>query len=280
MTAKIIDGKAIAKEIRGDLAKQVAELTKEGRQPGLAVVLVGDDPASAVYVRSKKRACEEVGINSLVHRLPEETTQEELLALIEELNQDPKIHGILVQLPLPDGLDEEIVINAISPKKDVDGFHPINVGNLHIGQEGFVPCTPAGVVELVKRTGVSIAGKNVVVLGRSNIVGKPVASLFLRENATVTICHSRTKDVAAECRRADILIAAVGRPKLVQQDWVKPGAVVVDVGINRVDGEIVGDVDFEQVKKVAEAITPVPGGVGPMTIAMLLKATVEAASRA
>lgn len=280
MTAKIIDGKAIAKEIRGDLAKQVAELTKEGRQPGLAVVLVGDDPASAVYVRSKKRACEEVGINSLVHRLPEETTQEELLALIEELNQDSRIHGILVQLPLPDGLDEEIVINAISPKKDVDGFHPINVGNLHIGQEGFVPCTPAGVVELVKRTGVSIAGKNVVVLGRSNIVGKPVASLFLRENATVTICHSRTKDVAAECRRADILIAAVGRPKLVQQDWVKPGAVVVDVGINRVDGEIVGDVDFEQVKKVAEAITPVPGGVGPMTIAMLLKATVEAASRA
>ncbi|NMA60347.1 MAG: bifunctional methylenetetrahydrofolate dehydrogenase/methenyltetrahydrofolate cyclohydrolase FolD [Firmicutes bacterium] len=280
MTAKIIDGKAIAKEIRGDLAKQVAELTKEGRQPGLAVVLVGDDPASAVYVRSKKRACEEVGINSLVHRLPQETTQKELLALIEELNQDPKIHGILVQLPLPDGLDEEIVINAISPKKDVDGFHPINVGNLHIGQEGFVPCTPAGVVELVKRTGVSIAGKNVVVLGRSNIVGKPVASLFLRENATVTICHSRTKDVAAECRRADILIAAVGRPKLVQQDWVKPGAVVIDVGINRVDGEIVGDVDFEQVKKVAEAITPVPGGVGPMTIAMLLKATVEAASRA
>lgn len=280
MTAKIIDGKAIAKEIRGDLAKQVAELTKEGRQPGLAVVLVGDDPASAVYVRSKKRACEEIGINSLVHRLPQETTQEELLALIEELNQDPKIHGILVQLPLPDGLDEEIVINAISPKKDVDGFHPINVGNLHIGQEGFVPCTPAGVVELVKRTGVAIVGQNVVVLGRSNIVGKPVASLFLRENATVTICHSRTKDVAAECRRADILIAAVGRPKLVQQDWVKPGAVVIDVGINRVDGKIVGDVDFEQVKKVAGAITPVPGGVGPMTIAMLLKATVEAASRA
>lgn len=279
MTAKIIDGKAIAKEMRGDLAKQVVELTKQGRQPGLAVVLVGDDPASAVYVRSKKRACEEVGINSVIHRLPAETTQAELLSLVEELNQDPKIHGILVQLPLPQGLNEEIVINAISPKKDVDGFHPINVGNLHIGQKGFVPCTPAGVVELVKRTEVPIAGKNVVVLGRSNIVGKPVASLFLRENATVTICHSRTQDVAAECRRADILIAAVGKPKLVQKDWVKPGAVVIDVGINRVDGEIVGDVDFEQVHEVAGAITPVPGGVGPMTIAMLLKATVDTASR-
>ena len=279
MTAKIIDGKAIAKEMRGDLAKQVVELTKQGRQPGLAVVLVGDDPASAVYVRSKKRACEEVGINSVIHRLPGETTQAELLSLVEELNQDPKIHGILVQLPLPQGLNEEIVINAISPKKDVDGFHPINVGNLHIGQKGFVPCTPAGVVELVKRTEVPIAGKNVVVLGRSNIVGKPVASLFLRENATVTICHSRTQDVAAECRRADILIAAVGKPKLVQKDWVKPGAVVIDVGINRVDGEIVGDVDFEQVHEVAGAITPVPGGVGPMTIAMLLKATVDTASR-
>ena len=280
MTAKIIDGKAIAKEIRSDLKLKVPQLTKEGRQPGLAVVLVGDDPASAVYVRSKKRACEEIGVNSLVHRLPEDTTQDELLGLVEQLNQDPHIHGILVQLPLPKGLDEEIVINAISPQKDVDGFHPINVGNLHIGQEGFVPCTPAGVVELVKRTGVPIAGQNVVVLGRSNIVGKPVASLFLRENATVTICHSRTKDVAAECRRADILIAAVGRPQLVQKDWVKPGAVVIDVGINRVDGAIVGDVHFEEVQEVAGAITPVPGGVGPMTIAMLLKATVDAASRA
>ncbi len=280
MTAKIIDGKAIAKEIRSDLKLKVAQLTKEGRQPGLAVVLVGDDPASAVYVRSKKRACEEIGVNSLVHRLPEDTTQDELLGLVEQLNQDPHIHGILVQLPLPKGLDEEIVINAISPQKDVDGFHPINVGNLHIGQEGFVPCTPAGVVELVKRTGVPIVGQNVVVLGRSNIVGKPVASLFLRENATVTICHSRTKDVAAECRRADILIAAVGRPQLVQKDWVKPGAVVIDVGINRVDGAIVGDVHFEEVQEVAGAITPVPGGVGPMTIAMLLKATVDAASRA
>lgn len=279
MSAKIIDGKAIAKDIRGELALEVADLTKQGRQPGLAVVLVGDDPASAVYVRSKKRACEEVGIKSLVHRLPQETTQAELLSLIEELNLDSSIHGILVQLPLPKGLDEELVINTIAPQKDVDGFHPVNVGNLHIGQAGFVPCTPAGVVELIKRTKVPIAGQNVVVLGRSNIVGKPVASLLLRENATVTICHSRTKDVAAECRRADILIAAVGRPQLVKKDWVKPGAVVIDVGINRVDGEIVGDVDFAEVQKIAHAITPVPGGVGPMTIAMLLKATVRAATK-
>lgn len=277
MTAKIIDGKGIAQEIRAGLTTEVAELTRAGRQPGLAVVLVGDNPASAIYVRMKRRACEEIGINSFIHRLPAETSQQELLALIDNLNTDPTVHGILVQLPLPEGLDEETVINSISPQKDVDGFHPINVGNLHIGQTGFVPCTPAGVVELVRRTGVPIAGQKVVVLGRSNIVGKPVASLFLRENATVTICHSRTKDVAAECRRADILIAAVGRPLMVKKDWIKPGAVVIDVGINRVDGEVVGDVDFAEVKKVAGSITPVPGGVGPMTIAMLMKATVESA---
>ncbi|HHT43288.1 MAG TPA: bifunctional methylenetetrahydrofolate dehydrogenase/methenyltetrahydrofolate cyclohydrolase FolD [Firmicutes bacterium] len=279
MTAKIIDGKAIAKEIRAELAKQVAELTAQGRTPGLTVVLVGDNPASKVYVRSKQRACEEIGINSTVHRLPEETTQAELLALIDQLNADDTVHGILVQLPLPGHLNEEEVINAISPAKDVDGFHPINVGKLQIGTASFVPCTPAGVVELVKRTGVSIAGQHVVVLGRSNIVGKPAAALFLKENATVTICHSRTKNAAEECSRADILIVAVGRPKLVKKDWVKPGAVVIDVGINRVDGEIVGDVDFAEVQEVASAITPVPGGVGPMTIAMLLKATVEAAAR-
>lgn len=279
MTAKIIDGKAIAQEIRADLAKQVAQLTAQGNTPGLTVVLVGDNPASKVYVRSKQRACEEAGINSTVHRLAEETTQEELLDLITQLNADSTVHGILVQLPLPGHLNEEEVINAILPEKDVDGFHPINVGKLQIGAGGFVPCTPAGILELVKRTEVPIAGQNVVVLGRSNIVGKPVATLFLQENATVTICHSRTKDVAAEARRADILIAAVGRPKLVKRDWVKPGAVVIDVGINRVDGKIVGDVDFEEVKEVAGAITPVPGGVGPMTIAMLLKATVEAAAR-
>lgn len=280
MSAKIIDGKRIAQEIREELTKEVAQLTKDGNQPGLAVVLVGDDSASAVYVRSKQRGCEEVGIKSVVHRLPQETTEEELLNLVKDLNQDDSIHGILVQLPLPEGLDEELVINTIAPPKDVDGFHPVNVGNLHIGQEGFVPCTPAGVLELVKRSGVPIAGKNVVVLGRSNIVGKPVAALFLQENATVTVCHSRTKDVAAECRRADILIAAVGRAKLVKADWIKPGAVVIDVGINRVDGALVGDVDFAEVQEVAQAITPVPGGVGPMTIAMLLKATVKSAIRA
>lgn len=279
MTAKIIDGKAIAQEIRADLAKHVAQLTAQGNTPGLTVVLVGDNPASKVYVRSKQRACEEAGINSTVHRLAEETTQEELLDLITQLNADSTVHGILVQLPLPGHLNEEEVINAILPEKDVDGFHPINVGKLQIGAGGFVPCTPTGILELVKRTEVPIAGQNVVVLGRSNIVGKPVATLFLQENATVTICHSRTKDVAAEARRADILIAAVGRPKLVKRDWVKPGAVVIDVGINRVNGKIVGDVDFEEVKEVAGAITPVPGGVGPMTIAMLLKATVEAAAR-
>jgi methylenetetrahydrofolate dehydrogenase (NADP+)/methenyltetrahydrofolate cyclohydrolase len=221
-----------------------------------------------------------VGINSTVHRLAEDTTREQLLGLIEQLNADSKVHGILVQLPLPAHLDEEEVINAISPEKDVDGFHPSNVGKLYIGTKGLIPCTPAGVLELVKRTGVPIAGQNVVIIGRSNIVGKPAAALFLRENATVTICHSRTKDVAAEARRADILIAAVGRPQLVKKDWVKPGAVVIDVGINRVGGGIVGDVDFEEVKEVAGAITPVPGGVGPMTIAMLLKATVEAAAEA
>ncbi len=280
MTARIIDGKGIAAEIRGDLAKDVAGLTAKGLTPGLDVILVGDNPASAVYVRNKERACKEIGVNSTVHRLSTETTREELLSLIAKLNNDPKVHGILVQLPLPSHLDEDEVIDAISPKKDVDGFHPINAGKLQVGDEdGFVPCTPAGVLELVKRTEVPIEGQQVVVVGRSNIVGKPVASLFLRENATVTICHSRTKDVAAECRRADILIAAVGRPLIIKKDWVKPGAVVIDVGINRVDGKIVGDVDYEGVREVAGAITPVPGGVGPMTIAMLLRATVEAASK-
>ena len=280
MSARIIDGKGIAQEIRAELAKKVAEMTAQGNQPGLAVVLVGDDPASAVYVRQKRRACEEIGIRSVIHRLPADISQQELLSLVEECNQDKSIHGILVQLPLPDGLNEEEVIEAISPAKDVDGFHPINVGRLQIGKGGSIPCTPAGVVELVRRTGTPIEGKHVVVVGRSNIVGKPAATLFLQENATVTICHSRTKDVAAECRRADILVAAVGRPRLVKKDWIKPGAIVIDVGINRVDGKLLGDVDFDEVKDVAGAITPVPGGVGPMTIAMLMKATVEAALRA
>src|SRR5690554_1872450 len=280
MSAKIIDGKAIAKDIRESLVPQVEELTKVGKQPGLAVVFVGEDPASEVYVRNKERSTKKIGGESRVIRLGQDTTQDELLSVIEGLNNDDKIHGILVQLPLPEGLDEKAVINAISPYKDVDGFHPVNIGKLLIGDDGFVPCTPAGVVELVKRTGESIEGKHVVVIGRSNIVGKPVAQLFLQENATVTICHSRTQDVAAECRRADIVIAAVGIPNFVKKDWIKPGAIVIDVGINRVDGKLVGDVDFSDVKQVAGAITPVPGGVGPMTIAMLMKATVEAALRA
>lgn len=278
MAAEIINGKQIAAQIRSELKEQVERMAAQGRRPGLAVVLVGDNPASAVYVRQKKKACHEIGIYSEEHKLPGTITQGELLALIDRLNADPKIHGILVQLPLPDGLDEEEVINRINPKKDVDGFHPTNVGRLSIGLPAYVPCTPAGVLELVKRTGVAIAGKKVVVLGRSNIVGKPAAMLFLRENATVTVCHSRTVNVQQECAQADILVVAVGRPKLVKKYWVKPGAVVIDVGINRVDGKIVGDVDFEEVQEVASAITPVPGGVGPMTIVMLMKNTVSSAA--
>lgn len=275
MAAQIINGKEIAAQIRRELKERVERLAAQGRRPGLAVVLVGDNPASAVYVRQKKKACQEIGIYSEEHKLPGTISQAELLALVDKLNVDPKIHGILVQLPLPEGLNEEEVINRIDPRKDVDGFHPVNVGKLSIGLPTFVPCTPAGVMELVKRTGISIAGKKVVVLGRSNIVGKPAALLFLRENATVTICHSRTENVQAECAQADILVVAVGRPKLVKREWVKPGAVVIDVGINRVEGKIVGDVDFDEVKEVAGAITPVPGGVGPMTIAMLMKNTVD-----
>jgi methylenetetrahydrofolate dehydrogenase (NADP+)/methenyltetrahydrofolate cyclohydrolase len=277
MAAQIINGKEIAAQIRSELKERVDRLASKGRRPGLAVVLVGDNPASAVYVRMKKKACQEIGIYSEEHRLPSTISQGELLALVDQLNADPKIHGILVQLPLPKGLDEEEVINRIDPRKDVDGFHPVNVGKLSIGLPAFVPCTPAGVLELVKRTGTTIAGKKVVVLGRSNIVGKPAAMLFLRENATVTICHSRTVNVKDECAQGDILVVAVGQPQLVKGDWVKPGAVVIDVGINRVDGQIVGDVDFSEVKEVAGAITPVPGGVGPMTIAMLMKNTVDVA---
>lgn len=279
MAARIINGKETAAQIRAELKERVERLAQEGRRPGLAVVLVGDNPASAVYVRQKKKACDEIGIYSEEHKLPETISQNELMALVDRLNNDPKIHGILVQLPLPEGLDEEEVINRIDPRKDVDGFHPANVGRLCIGLPTFVPCTPAGVLELVKRTGISLPGKKVVVLGRSNIVGKPAALLFLRENATVAICHSRTADVRQECTQADVLVVAVGRPRLVKGDWVKPGAVVIDVGINRVDGQIVGDVDFDEVQEVAGAITPVPGGVGPMTIAMLMKNTVEAAEK-
>ncbi len=275
--AQLINGREIAKQVRQETAVKVAALKERGVACGLAVVLVGENPASKVYVRMKQKACAEVGIYSEEHKLPETTTREELLTLVDQLNADSKIHGILVQLPLPDGIDELEVLSRVDPKKDVDGFHPINVGRLSIGEDTLVPCTPAGVIEMLHREDDSIQGQKVVVLGRSNIVGKPVAQLFLRENATVTVCHSRTKDLAAECRQADILVVAVGRPAMVKREWVKPGAVVIDVGINRVDDALVGDVDFDSVSEVAGRITPVPGGVGPMTIAMLMSNTATAA---
>jgi len=277
MSAVVIDGKAIAAQIRSDIAKQVKELRATGLVPGLAVVMVGDDPASSIYVNMKKRACDELGISSRQHLLPASTSQAELLDLIESLNADPDVHGILVQLPLPDHIDEQEVIAAISPAKDVDGFHPVNLGSLVAGRHGFVPCTPAGIIRLIKSTGVEIQGKECVVVGRSVIVGKPTALLLLQENGTVTVCHSKTKDLADKCRRADILVVAVGRPGFIKSDMVKPGAVVIDVGINRVDGRLIGDVEFETVKEIAGYITPVPGGVGPMTIAMLMHNTVQAA---
>lgn len=254
------------------------ELKKKGINPGLAVIIVGDDPASRVYVNNKKKACEEVGIYSEEYALPAETPQEELMALIDKLNCDDKISGILVQLPLPKGFDEEAVINAINPKKDVDAFHPVNVGKIMVGNYDFVPCTPAGVMELIKESGIDPKGKECVIVGRSNIVGKPQAMLLLHSDATVTICHSRTKDLAEKTKQADILVVAVGRPNFVTGDMIKPGAVVIDVGINRLENKkLVGDVDFESAEKVAGAITPVPGGVGPMTIAMLMRNTVKAA---
>lgn len=277
MSAVLIDGKAIAAQLRTDLAGRVREIRSTGLVPGLAVVIVGDDPASAIYVNMKKRACEELGIYSEVHALPAQTTQEELLGLVGTLNSDPRIHGILVQLPLPDHIDEQVIIAAIRPDKDVDGFHPVNLGALAAGRKGFVPCTPAGIIRLIESTGVSIKGKDCVVVGRSIIVGKPTALLLLQQNGTVTICHSRTVDLAEKCRKADILVVAVGKPGLITGDMVKPGAVVIDVGTNRVDGRLVGDVDFEAARQSAGFITPVPGGVGPMTIAMLMENTVQAA---
>ena len=255
-------------------------LKSRGITPGLAVVLVGEDPASAIYVRNKERACKKLGMNGTVLRLPEETTQQELLSTVQRLNEDPAVHGILVQLPLPRHLDEREVIRAIDPDKDVDGFHPINAGRLLIGEPGFVPCTPKGVMRLLEIEDVPLSGKHAVVVGRSNIVGKPMALLLLQENATVTICHSRTADLAAHTRRADILVAAIGKPRFITADMVKDGAVVVDVGINRVDGKLCGDVDFEPVSQKASYITPVPGGVGKMTIAMLMENAVEAAEHA
>jgi methylenetetrahydrofolate dehydrogenase (NADP+)/methenyltetrahydrofolate cyclohydrolase len=279
MTAQIIDGKAIAAKRRAQAAERVKELAELGVTPGLAVVIVGEDPASQVYVRMKEKACEEVGVYSEKHELPADTTQDELLALVRELNGREEIDGILVQLPLPDHMDEDAVIDAISPEKDVDGFHPISVGRLVIGKDAFQPCTPHGVMVLLEESGVDLTGKEAVVVGRSNIVGKPVALMLLSEHATVTVCHSRTQDLPGVCRRADVLVVAVGRPEMVKGDWVKDGAVVIDVGVNRTDDGLVGDVEFDAAAERASAITPVPGGVGPMTIAMLMENTAEAASR-
>ena len=272
MKAQLIDGKLISAEIKAEAAEEAAALKEQGIEPCLAVVLVGDNSASKVYVSNKEKACAAVGIKSVSHVLPEATTEEELLNLIDELNKDASVHGILVQMPVPKHIDDRKVIMAISPDKDVDCFHPVNVGYLHTGAKGFLPCTPAGIIELIKRSGHSIEGKNCVIIGRSNIVGKPVAMLLMQENGTVTICHSKTKDLAGICRGADIIVSATGKVDTVTADMVKEGAIIIDVGMNRnAEGKLCGDVDFENVKEVAGAITPVPGGVGPMTIAMLMK---------
>jgi methylenetetrahydrofolate dehydrogenase (NADP+)/methenyltetrahydrofolate cyclohydrolase len=280
MTASIIDGKAISAKRREEVALKVCELKKLGVTPGLAVVIVGEDPASQVYVRNKQEGCEAVGMYSEKHALLATTPQEDLLALVDELNGREDIHGILVQLPLPTHIDEDAVLDAIHPDKDVDGFHPVNVGHMVIGKEALLPCTPHGCIVMLEEIGYDLNGKEAVVIGRSNIVGKPIAIMLLEKNATVTVCHSRTVDLPSVVRRADVVVAAVGRPEMVKGDWLKPGAVVIDVGINRVEGKLVGDVDFASAAEVASAITPVPGGVGPMTIAMLLENTVTAATRA
>ena len=278
--AYIIDGKKISSEIKDELKTTVSQWKEEGRSVCLAVIQVGDDPASSVYVGNKKKACAYIGIDSRSYELLEETSQEELLELIRKLNQDDTVDGILVQLPIPDHMNEKEVIHAISPEKDVDGFHPQSVGALSIGEEGFVSCTPAGIIQLLKRSGIEIEGKECVVVGRSNIVGKPMAMLLLRENGTVTVCHSRTRNLPEVCRRADILVAAIGKPRFFDDTYVKDGAVVIDVGIHRgADKKLCGDVDFDKVVDKVSAITPVPGGVGPMTIAMLMHNCVEAARR-
>ena len=278
--AKIIDGKAISAQIKEELKEKVAKMKEERMEVTLAVIQVGNDPASSVYVGNKKKACAYIGIRSLAYELEEDTSQEDLLALIEELNGRKDVNGILVQLPLPGHIDEDTVIRAISTKKDVDGFHPQSVGALCIGQPGFVSCTPAGIIQLLKRSGIGIEGKECVVIGRSNIVGKPMALLLLRENATVTVAHSRTKDLKEVAKRADILIVAVGRPKMITKEYIKEGAVVIDVGIHRnEENKLCGDVDYEDVSPVCSAITPVPGGVGPMTIAMLMNNCVESVKR-
>jgi methylenetetrahydrofolate dehydrogenase (NADP+)/methenyltetrahydrofolate cyclohydrolase len=290
MAAEIIDGKEIAKTMREEIREQVAEMTEKGVTPGLGVVLVGEDPASASYVRAKEKACDKAGIYSDDNKLPEDTSEEELLSIIDRMNDDPRIHGILVQLPLPDHIDEEKVLLRINPEKDVDGFHPYNVGRMVLGQEAYLPCTPHGVVQILNRSGVDVKGAHAVIVGRSNIVGKPLANLLLQKvegrNATVTVCHSATKDMQSLTLQGDILIAAAGRPEMITADMVREGAVVIDVGVNRVEDSskkkgyrLVGDVDFEGVKEKASKITPVPGGVGPMTITMLLYNTLESARR-
>lgn len=280
MSAPIINGKQVSEDIRGALREEVERLQKQGFTPGLAVVLVGEDPASQVYVRNKEKACHDLGYYSEVHRLSDGTSEQDLLALVNKLNNQENIHGILVQLPLPKHINEKAVIDAIAVEKDVDGFHPVNVGNLVIGDDSLLPCTPAGVIELIKRTGLEISGKHAVVIGRSNIVGKPVSLLLQRENATVTMCHSRTANMKELTKQADILVVAIGRANFVDASYVKPGAVVIDVGMNRLDnGKLAGDVDFESVKEVSGPITPVPGGVGPMTITMLMQNTLISAKR-
>ena len=277
--SKIIDGKVVSASVKERVKAEVEVLKQQGISVGLAVIIVGEDPASKVYVANKKRACEALGIISQEYALPENTTQEELLSLIETLNNEKSVNGILCQLPLPKHLDENAVINAINPLKDVDAFHPNNVGKIMLGDYDFVPCTPAGVMEMLAYENVEIAGKTCVVIGRSNIVGKPMSMLLLHKNGTVTVCHSKTENLKEVCQKADILVAAVGRPNFVKADMVKEGAVVIDVGINRVDGKLVGDVDFNDVKDKCSAITPVPGGVGPMTIAMLMQNTLTAAKK-
>ncbi len=280
MAATILQGKEVAQSIRAELANEVAELKKQGIVPGLTVVIVGDDPASHSYVRGKAKGCEEVGISSEIIRKDADITEEELLVIIQQLNENPNVNGILVQLPLPAHISEHAVIEAIAPEKDVDGFHPISIGNMVLGNDTMLPCTPHGIIELIKRTGTPLAGKHAVVIGRSNIVGKPVSLLLQQENATVTMCHSRTQNLEEYTQKADILVVATGRAHMIGKEHVKPGAVVIDVGVNRIEtGKLVGDVKFDEVKEVASFLTPVPGGVGPMTITMLLKNTVAAAKK-
>jgi len=279
MAAEVISGKAVAKEVRRELKQRAAALAEQGVTPGLAVVLVGDDPASAIYVKGKTKACKKVGVEHFDHYLPASTTEAELLSLVDTLNRDEKVHGILVQLPLPDQIDSDRVIQAIDPAKDVDGFHPANLGRLLTGAPVFVPCTPLGILRLLQEARTPLKGAEAVIVGRSNIVGKPMSALLLAQHCTVTICHSRTRELDQVVRRGDVVVAAVGRAELIRGDWIKPGATVIDVGMNRTDEKLLGDVEFEAAAERARAITPVPGGVGPMTIAMLMHNTVEAASR-